>query len=121
MDQKLLPSTSISYMTTGTLLQILIHKRRDVRYSHIIIDEVHVRDLQTDLLLLVMKKLHMENRNWDVKIILLSATIDVDSFFKYFKYSDKVGHLRITTKEKLYPIHENYIKDIERMVRHESS
>ncbi|CAG7730396.1 unnamed protein product [Allacma fusca] len=42
------------YMTTGVLLQMMIHNKSLQEWSHIIIDEVHERDLDTDLLMLVL-------------------------------------------------------------------
>ncbi|XP_021956127.1 ATP-dependent RNA helicase TDRD9 [Folsomia candida] len=84
MDCKLTDDTRISYMTTGVLLKLLINKKRLTDYTHIIIDEVHERDLDTDLLLLVIKQIIIDRRDSNTKIILMSATLDTEKFFKYY-------------------------------------
>ena len=71
------------YCTTGVLLQKLIGNQRLDNYSHIIIDEVHERSVDTDLLLLVIKKL-MNTKSHSVKIILMSASFDPKEFQDYF-------------------------------------
>ena len=46
--------------------------------SHLILDEVHERDLQTDFLIICLKDL-MQKRK-DLKLILMSATLDAEMF-----------------------------------------
>jgi len=79
--------TMITYMTTGVLLQRLISRKNFKDISHIIIDEVHERDLESDLLLLVIKKIMQDDKkakNRHVKLILMSATLNARKFSKYF-------------------------------------
>lgn len=52
-------------------------------YTHIILDEIHERDQHLDFLLLVVKRL-LQTNSRQVKIILMSATIDVIKFARYF-------------------------------------
>lgn len=52
-------------------------------YTHVILDEVHERDEDMDFLLLVVKKLLRTNSS-TVKVILMSATIDVKKLAEYF-------------------------------------
>ncbi|XP_011867555.1 PREDICTED: putative ATP-dependent RNA helicase TDRD9 [Vollenhovia emeryi] len=75
--------TRITYCTTGVLLNKLTNKKHLMDYTHIILDEVHERDEDMDFLLLVIRKLLRTNSTM-VKIILMSATIDVDRFSAYF-------------------------------------
>lgn len=49
--------TRLLYVTTETLVQKLIHQRKLDAYTHIVLDEVHERDQQTDFALLIVKKL----------------------------------------------------------------
>lgn len=79
--------TLITYMTTGVLLQKLISLKSFKEFTHIIIDEVHERDLNSDLLLLVIKKILQDDkdgRERHVKLILMSATLNAKKFSKYF-------------------------------------
>lgn len=58
-------------------------------YTHVILDEVHERNEDMDFLLLVVRKLLYTNSR-SVKVILMSATFDVERFAKYF--SSPVGN-----------------------------
>ncbi|CRL06172.1 CLUMA_CG019088, isoform A [Clunio marinus] len=83
--------TRILYCTTGVLLQKLINDKSMRRYSHIILDEVHERKIDMDMLLIVIQLL-LSRKNPTVKIILMSATIRSEKFANYFKTSlDKFG------------------------------
>lgn len=52
------------------------------QYDVIVLDEIHERHLHGDFLLSVMKCLLAQRS--DVKLVLMSATINVDLFSKYF-------------------------------------
>lgn len=81
--------TRLTYCTTEVLLNILIEDKHMLRYTHIILDEIHERNQELDFLLLVVKKL-LQTNSRQVKIILMSATINVMRFAQYF--STKVGN-----------------------------
>ena len=51
-----------------------------VRY--LIIDEVHERDMETEMLLLLVKNLLKQSEH--IKVIIMSATIDLDVYRPYF-------------------------------------
>ena len=51
-----------------------------VRY--LIIDEVHERDMETEMLLLLVKNLLSQSES--IKVIIMSATIDLDVYRPYF-------------------------------------
>lgn len=79
--------TLLTYMTTGVLLQKLIATKSFQSLTHIIIDEVHERDLESDLLLLVIKKIlqdDVEGKHRHVKFVLMSATLNSKKFSRYF-------------------------------------
>lgn len=81
--------TRLTYCTTGVLLHKLINSKNMLEYTHVILDEVHERDQDMDFLLLVVRKLlHTNSRS--VKVILMSATFEVEKFAKYF--SSPVGN-----------------------------
>ncbi|XP_043265220.1 probable ATP-dependent RNA helicase spindle-E isoform X2 [Colletes gigas] len=75
--------TRLNYCTTGVLLHKLINSKNMLDYTHIILDEVHERDQDMDFLLLVVRKLLRTNSS-SVKVILMSATFEVERFAKYF-------------------------------------
>ena len=75
--------TCLTYMTTGCLLAILVARKSLAEYTHIIIDEVHERDEDTDLLLMIVRKFLLHTK-CNTKIVLMSATADATKFSKYF-------------------------------------
>lgn len=60
--------TKLTFVTVGVLLQNLVNSKNMNKYTHIIIDEVHERDEDMDLLLLIVKKL-LNSNSRNVKVI----------------------------------------------------
>ncbi|XP_039282200.1 ATP-dependent RNA helicase TDRD9 isoform X2 [Nilaparvata lugens] len=83
LDKEVDPRTRLTYCTTGVLLQKLIAAKNMDEYTHIILDEVHERAQDMDFLMLLVRKLQRTNSR-NVKLILMSATIDVDNYANYF-------------------------------------
>ncbi len=56
------------------------------RYSYVFIDEAHERTLNTDILLGTLKELVQKRKNTDnpFRLILMSATIEIEKFVNYF-------------------------------------
>ncbi|MEX2366560.1 MAG: ATP-dependent RNA helicase HrpA, partial [Pseudohongiellaceae bacterium] len=74
--------TLVKLMTDGILLAEIQQDPWLSRYDTIIIDEAHERSLNIDFLLGYIKQL-LERRR-DLKLIVTSATIDVDKFSRHF-------------------------------------
>ncbi len=74
--------TLIKLMTDGILLAETQHDRFLEKYDTLIIDEAHERSLNIDFLLGYLKKLLP--RRPDLKVIITSATIDLERFSKHF-------------------------------------
>ena len=72
----------VKLMTDGILLAELQRDRQLRKYDTIIIDEAHERSLNIDFLLGYLKRLLPKRP--DLKLIITSATIDVDRFAKHF-------------------------------------
>lgn len=92
-------NTEILFVTMGILLQRLINERSLDSYTHIILDEVHERELDSDFTMVALKELLEKNRN--VKLILMSATFDsrfgqlhitCDFFSLFANYFATMGH-----------------------------
>ena len=81
-EDKTSPNTILKYMTDGMLLREAMHDHDMSRYSCIILDEAHERTLATDILMALLKQ--VAKRRPDLKIIIMSATLDAQKFQRYF-------------------------------------
>lgn len=82
LESKLSPKTLLLFCTNGVLVRTLISSKFVLdNISHIIIDEVHERDYQTDLLMLFFKEMKHEFPN--IKFIFMSASLDAKKLSAY--------------------------------------
>ncbi len=75
-------NTLVKLMTDGILLAEIQHDRYLNKYDTLIIDEAHERSLNIDFLLGYLKNILPKRP--DLKLIITSATIDVERFSKHF-------------------------------------
>ncbi|PVD20242.1 hypothetical protein C0Q70_20738 [Pomacea canaliculata] len=94
-------ATRILFLTEGLLLRQMSTDSLLSQYSVIVIDEVHERHIHTDFLLGVLKCL-LKLRS-DLKLVLMSATINISLFSAYFD-----GAPVIKVPGRLYPIEMEY-------------
>jgi ATP-dependent RNA helicase DHX57 len=110
--------TRITFVTTGVLLRRLqvsggriedvIASLTDV--SHVVIDEVHERSLDTDFLLTIIREA-MRMRKDLLKLVLMSATLDARTFKDYF-VSEGLSVGLVEIEGRTFPVDEFYIDDI---------
>lgn len=84
-EDKTSPRTILKYMTDGMLLREAMSDPVMGRYSCIVLDEAHERTLSTDVLMGLLKEVMAKRR--DLKIIVMSATLDAAKFQQYFDNS----------------------------------
>ncbi|CAK1581156.1 unnamed protein product [Parnassius mnemosyne] len=94
--------TKICFITEGLLLRQMSSENLP-NYDVIILDEIHERHLMGDFLLGVLKCL-IHSRN-DIKLVLMSATINIKLFEDYFSAESAVV---IQVPGRLYPIDLHY-------------
>lgn len=90
--------TRIFFTTTDCLLETILNE--GFNWDFIIVDEVHERSLETDILLAVIKLRMKEAKQF--KLIILSATIQkiVVSYFSAYDLSSGLDRLNKKSKEK---------------------
>ena len=64
-------------------------------FTHVILDEIHERDMDSDLVSLIVKLLTKDNM--DTKLIIMSATLQGDMFLRWMLYIDKCLHLLVAS------------------------
>ncbi len=74
------------FCTTGVLLQRMLSDVNFSELTHLIIDEVHERHMEADFLLALLRNSILRCRP-DLKLILMSATLDEDRFQSYLSES----------------------------------
>ena len=94
-------NTQIKLMTDGILLAEIQNDRFLNQYSCLIIDEAHERSLNNDFILGYLKQLLP--RRPDLKVIITSATIDVERFSKHFNNAPI-----IEVSGRTYPVEVRY-------------
>ncbi|HKK17015.1 MAG TPA: ATP-dependent RNA helicase HrpA [Gammaproteobacteria bacterium] len=95
------PGTYIKLMTDGILLAELQQDKQLLQYDTLIIDEAHERSLNIDFLLGYLKQL-LPSRP-DLKLIITSATIDVERFSDHFNQAPI-----IEVSGRTYPVEVRY-------------
>ena len=104
LDTKASKHTRLLFCTTGILLRRL-HGDALTGVSHVIVDEVHERDVDTDFLLAILRDVAAKRP--DIKIILMSATMDPSIFVRYFGQGKIIKIPGFT-----YPVEEFYVEDV---------
>jgi len=110
--------TQILYCTTGVILQKLIASKSMSHYTHIILDEVHDRDIDMDFLLAVIRRFLANGSH--TKIVLMSATMNTKKFENYFTVPLKDGItftpplIDLNSEPRKHQIVELFLEDLEK-------
>ncbi|KAJ9639109.1 putative ATP-dependent RNA helicase ucp12 [Knufia peltigerae] len=120
-DSKASANTKITFQTTGVLLRRLQGaenvKAALANVSHVFVDEVHERSLDTDFLLALLRDALPVLPH--LKIVLMSATLNADTFANYFGGSRSVG--RVHVEGRTYPVQDFYLDDVIHLTQNESN
>lgn len=114
------PGGSITYCTTGILLEQLKWNADNIldNVSHLVIDEVHERDIPVDFLLIILKKAVQARQQAGKKvphIVLMSATLDQKLFSEYLpnvKGGEHVPCPSLSVPGRTFPVAEKYLEEL---------
>ncbi|XP_023310830.1 ATP-dependent RNA helicase DHX36 [Anoplophora glabripennis] len=95
----------ICFCTTGVVLKQMESDPCLSNVSHIILDEIHERNVPSDFLITLLKEVLKERS--DLKVILMSATLNSDAFSKYY---DNCPHINIPGFT--YPVTQYFLEDV---------
>ncbi|KAJ8035548.1 ATP-dependent RNA helicase DHX36 [Holothuria leucospilota] len=95
----------VLFCTTGILLKKLQSNPTLQGISHVIVDEVHERDINTDFLLILLKNALISNPN--LSLLLMSASINAEMFSRYFD-----GCPLIMVPGRMYPVQELFLPEV---------
>ncbi|CAI5975460.1 unnamed protein product [Closterium sp. NIES-65] len=82
MESRRGASTRLLFCTTGVLLRRLVQQPDLAGVSHVMVDEIHERGMNEDFLLIILRDLLP--RRPDLRLVLMSATINAELFSEYF-------------------------------------
>lgn len=75
-------STKITYVTTGYMVERLIHDPNALAsITHLVLDEVHERSMDVDILLLLLRLQLSQHSH--LRLVIMSATMDAKVLIKY--------------------------------------
>ncbi|KAJ1303899.1 hypothetical protein OPQ81_008311 [Rhizoctonia solani] len=111
LESNITRNTRLAFVTNGIALRMLESDGKGGtafdEITHIIIDEVHERSIESDFLLIVLKSM-MQYRP-DLKIVLMSATVDAEKVSAYFGGPNVCPVLMVPGRT--FPVKVQYLED----------
>lgn len=106
--------TRIKYMTEGTLINEMMQDPLLRRYSAIMLDEIHERTLNGDIILGLLKK--VIKKRPDLKLIVTSATFEAETIFDFLNKNDTTDKSKDTAvilsiEGRNFPVSVYYVTD----------
>ncbi|KAH8992445.1 P-loop containing nucleoside triphosphate hydrolase protein [Lactarius akahatsu] len=108
-ENKMTEKTKLLFCTTGILLRRFSSGDDFSDVTHVIVDEVHERSVDGDFLLLELKELL--KRNSALKIVLMSATINHETFVRYFSNAPL-----LTIPGFTHPVEDMFLEDFVNLI-----
>jgi HrpA-like RNA helicase len=121
LDSRVTETTQITYQTIGILLRRLttsLYEKQQVPLadvSHLILDEIHERDMTTDFVLVILRRMLAIIPH--LKLVLMSATNTPDLYCNYF-HSGTLGiePIKLQIPGRTFPVEIEYLEDIEKSI-----
>ncbi|KAI1156668.1 helicase associated domain-containing protein [Nemania diffusa] len=108
-DHKVPKGAKIKFLTEGMLLQELLRDPNLRQYSAIIVDEIHERSVDVDLITGFLKQILSSDKagrgGIPLKVVIMSATADVEKIQSFFRPADAPSPLQLLRiKGRQYPV-----------------
>ncbi|CAG9116732.1 unnamed protein product [Plutella xylostella] len=114
LESRVSPRTVLAYCTNGVLLRTLMQGDHSLAgVTHIFVDEVHERDKFSDFLLIALRD--ALPRCKELKLILMSATMDTQIFSRYFNNCPV-----ITIPGRLHEVQRYYLEDVLKITQYKT-
>ena len=130
LESKASADTRLLFCTTGILLKRLEEDVALENVTHVFVDEVHERSIESDFLLMVLKDLLLSKQQQQqrsassspqalkrvpppLRLILMSATLDARLFGDYFG-----GAPSVKFPGRTFPVKELYLEDVLEVTQH---
>ncbi|KAL4962628.1 putative ATP dependent RNA helicase [Aspergillus stella-maris] len=104
LETKVSQATRLVFATTGVVVRMLERPDDFQDVTHVVLDEVHERSIDSDFLLIVLRRL-MAKRP-DLKLILMSATLEANRFSTYLG-----GVPILNIPGRTFPVETKFIED----------
>ncbi|KAH8298077.1 hypothetical protein KR018_006245 [Drosophila ironensis] len=108
--EKMGPETKIKFMTEGILLRELLADPLLTQYGVIVVDEAHERNMLTDMVLGLLKKILRKRSS--LKVVISSATIDAGFFSEFFSWSGSGEvSVRLSIEGRMHAVSNFYLNE----------
>ncbi|KJX94025.1 ATP dependent RNA helicase like protein [Zymoseptoria brevis] len=111
LESQTTPQTRLVYATVGIVLRMLENSNGLNDITHLILDEVHERSIDTDFLLIVLRSLMLKRP--DLKVVLMSATVNAQRFSQYLD-----GAPIIDVPGRTFPVEAKFLEDAIELTGH---
>ncbi|EGR30485.1 hypothetical protein IMG5_130770 [Ichthyophthirius multifiliis] len=100
--------TQIKYMTDGMLINEIQKDPLLTQYSVIMIDDIHERTINTDIILALLKKIRRKNPV--LKFVISSATLEGKKIFSFFQENQFQAKI-LNISGRLFPVDIFYLQE----------
>ncbi|KAL2787443.1 P-loop containing nucleoside triphosphate hydrolase protein [Aspergillus keveii] len=104
LESKVSQSTRLIFATTGVVVRMLERPDDFQDVTHVVLDEVHERSIDSDFLLIVLRRLMLKRP--DLKLILMSATLEAQRFSTYLG-----GVPVLNIPGRTFPVETKFLED----------
>lgn len=108
LDSRCGPETRLLFCTTGVLLRRLQNPAFLSRVSHILVDEVHERQVETDFVMTLLKQ--QAPSYPQLRLVMMSATMQEGLFAQYFACPV------VYVEGRAFPVQQHFLSDIHKLV-----